>query len=822
MAGIEQDFNFDDNKDFNVMFDFKGLFFKILNSWYLIVLCIGIACAVAYYINVRKQNIYRLSTLISVESEQNPFFTANTSISFNWGGVNGKLGKVMTTLSTRSHNELVVDSLQFYKQYLKEGKYRLVDIYTASPFEVEIDKNQWQGLGVLIQLKHVDNKRYKILANFGGASVRCQRYADREINSFPVTQGAFEKEFNYGETVSLPFFNGKVHLREGKVPNNTETYYVRFLGFDQVVSSYQNSVVASFFKASSTILSLTQAGTNKSKIVDYLNTTATILKETELRSKNLYATNTIDFIDSTLNSVSDNLKAVNAELDDFRKTNKVFNVSEEMVNINERLRTYELQRDNEQIKLNYLESLETYLKNKSDYTKIAAPTSVGIDEGGLLNSINRIIRLATDRQNQEKTAREGSILLRRLDSQIDAEKSVAMELINNTRGSINLQLRTINGFIGRYRNQLGKLPKEQQEYLKIKRNLDINQQSYDVYLAKRSEAAIVKAANVSDIVIIDPAKDVGNGPIGPNKSLNYMMALLIGSIIPITLIFLRFILDNTIHSAEDVQRLSKVPIIGLVGKYKHPNNLVAFEKPKSAVAESFRAIRSSLQFIYKNQKDAKGSKTLLFTSSISGEGKTFCSINVATVYAMSGKKTVLVGLDLRKPKIYDDFEIKNNKGAVDYLINDGDLEHVVHNTHIPNLDLILSGPIPPNPSELLMSDRMTEFIEDLKSKYDMIVLDAPPLGLVTDALEISRHADATIFMLRLNYTKKGMLSLINSKIQRGELRNVNFLLNFYKHKRTDGYGYGYGYGYGSYGDAYHEKRNKGLFNRLKRLFKGKR
>ena len=476
----------------------------------------------------------------------------------------------MTTLSTRSHNELVVDSLQFYKQYLKEGKYRLEDIYTSSPFTVSIDKDKWQGLGILMQLEHVNSTTYRLVTNFNGTSVRCQRYSDRNINTFPVTQGPFKKEFSYGEMVNLPFFNGIVNLRDDMVPIDSETYYIRFSSFDKIVQSYQNSVIAGFFKASSTILSLTQAGTNKSKIVDYLNTTAIILRETELRNKNLYATNTIDFIDSTLNSVSDNLKAVNDELDDFRKANKVFNVSEEMVNINERLRTYELQRDNEQIKLNYLENLETYLKNKSDYTKIAAPTSVGIDEGGLLNSINRIIRLATDRQNQEKTAREGSILLRRLDSQIDAEKSVAMELINNTRGSINLQLGTINGFIGRYRNQLSKLPKEQQEYLKIKRNLDINQQSYDVYLAKRSEAAIVKAANVSDIAIIDPAKDVGNGPIGPNKSLNYMIALLIGSIIPITLIFLRFILDNTIHSAEDVQRFVKCPYYWASGEIQAP------------------------------------------------------------------------------------------------------------------------------------------------------------------------------------------------------------------------------------------------------------
>ena len=247
--------------------------------------------------------------------------------------------------------------------------------------------------------------------------------------------------------------------------------------------------------------------------------------------------------------------------------------------------------------------------------------------------------------------------------------------------------------------------------------------------------------------------------------------------------------------------------------------MVAFEKPKSAVAESFRAIRSSLQFIYKNQKDANGSKTLMFTSSISGEGKTFCSINTATVYALSGKKTVIVGLDLRKPKIFDDFDVKNDIGAVNYLINDGNLEDITRKTHIPNLDIILSGPIPPNPSELLMSKRMSALIAELKTKYDMIILDTSPLGLVTDALELSQHADATIYMVRLNYTKKGMLSMVNSKYKKGELKNVNLLLNFYRHKKGAGYGYGYGYGYGAYGDSYLENEKRGFFYKIKRLLK---
>src|SRR5690606_20679396 len=203
------------------------------------------------------------------------------------------------------------------------------------------------------------------------------------------------------------------------------------------------------------------------------------------------------------------------------------------------------------------------------------------------------------------------------------------------------------------------------------------------------------------------AKDIGGGRIGPNKSLNYMMGLMLGFFIPMFLIFVIYLLDTTIHGSDEVERISRIPIIGLIGKYRYHNNLVVFEKPKSAVAESFRSIRSSIQFLLNNRPQKEG-RTIMFTSSVSGEGKTFCSINMATAYALSGKKTILLGLDLRKPKIFNDFNLTNDRGIVNYLIGDHSFEELKNVTHIENLDVIPSGPIPPNPSELLMSPKIQE------------------------------------------------------------------------------------------------------------------
>jgi capsular exopolysaccharide synthesis family protein len=195
----------------------------------------------------------------------------------------------------------------------------------------------------------------------------------------------------------------------------------------------------------------------------------------------------------------------------------------------------------------------------------------------------------------------------------------------------------------------------------------------------------------------------------------------------------------------------------------------------------------------------------MLTSSVSGEGKTFCSINIATVFALSEKRTVIVGLDLRKPKIFDDFNLKNEIGAVNYLIGQQTLEEITQKTIVPFLDVITSGPIPPNPSELIMGETMKEMMEELKSKYEYIILDTPPVGLVTDAVELSQFADVTLYVMRQNFTKKDMVNLLNNRVNRGELSNVSIVLNGYENKAKYGAGYGYGYGYGAYSNGYHEE-----------------
>ena len=808
-------------KETETTFDFRGFIIKLLSYWPLFLISLAIAFGIAYYINVRKLPVYAISNVISIKDDQNPFFTSNTSLTFNWGGTTDKVNTALITLKSRTHNEKVVDRLQYYLNYLVDGKYQKEDAYKKTPFYIKVDTSQPQILNKHITLRFKDTTTFDISISFPEDQIQNVQYynSGRKIMQRSFAAQEFNQEFKIGEPIQLPFFSGTVYRDPVRLVRTNYPYYFSFVSFNGAVQR-NAGVAVSPESTGSSILKMRKTGNNKAKLVDYLNASVQTLSDDMLERKNLFATKTITFIDSSLNAKSQELLDVENELNDFKDQNAIFNLNDEGKEINTKLNQLDARKERVNIELNYYNVLENYLVTHTDYREVPAPSVAGISESSISTSVAQIISKAQERSTLEYSYKEGAPIFNDIDRQIDAIKKVLLENIRSSKGLKNQELTRINGEIGKYEAQIRKLPKEQQELIKIERRYQLSQNTYNLFLSKRSEANLVKAANVSDVLVIDSAKDTGGGRVGPNTRLNYIMALLFGLFIPFLFVFIRVFFDTKIHTVKDIERLSKIPILGIIGKSKLDGNLAVINKPKSAIAEAFRALRSSLQFIYKKQ-GLEGAKTVLVTSSISGEGKTFCSINIASVFALSEKKTVLVGLDLRKPKIFGDFNINNDFGVVNYLIGNAEVDEIIQNTSVKSLDVITAGPIPPNPSELLMSGQMEDLMNKLKDKYDYIVLDSPPLGLVSDSLELLEFADATIYMVRQNYTKRGMFGLINEKYKNKEVSNISFVLNFFEGKAKYGYGYGYGYGHGygygyGYGHGYHEEEVKPSL--LKRFF----
>ncbi len=805
-----KDFTFFDKQN---SFDFKGFLIKTLSYWKWFVVGLIVAFTIAHQVNVRKQKIYGIETTIAVKEENNPFFTANTSLVFNWGGSSDKVQTVSTTLKSRSHNEMVVDKMQFYIDYFKQTKYFLKDVYGATPFKITVNKSENNLLNQFIKVKMVSTDSYQVTVLFQANNAAVIRYdtAKKDIANVPI--GEFKKIFKVGEEVNLPFLHFRLDLTDIKDNTFNQEVLVRFNSFDETVSRAMEINVIIDEKSGS-ILKLNRQGNNKARMVDFLNTTVEVLIRRQLDSKNKFAENTINFIDEQMSKMESQLKNSGDDLKNFGKNNNVIDIEGSGLSFKQQFTQYDSNKDEVERKIAYLNTLKKYLKNSTDFSKLPAPTVAGIEEPNINTNVAKLIALSVQRSELAYSVK-GQFYYERIDNEISSVKKVLLENANSYNSALQYDLNLVNQKLAKIESEISALPENKQEWLKLSRKYDLNDNIYNTFLQKRQEAAIVKAANLPDIQFIDPAKDVGGGLLGPKTSVNYVLAFFMGLLIPLVFVFFIFFISNSVQNIEDISAHTQLPLIGIVGVKHSDSNLSVFERPKSALSESFRAIRSSLQFLYKKQS-VQGTKTLMLTSSVSGEGKTFCSLNIATVFALSEKKTIILGLDLRKPKIFDDFNIKNELGAVNYLIGDNTLEEVIQKTHIPFLDVITSGPIPPNPSELILGDSMKEMIQELKKTYEYIILDTPPVGLVSDALELSQYCDVTLYVVRQNFTKKEMLTLLNNRTKRGELNNVSIIFNGYENKAKYGVGYGYGYGYGysygyGYGSGYHEEEEPNEF-----------
>lgn len=802
----------------NSYFDFKSFVIKILSHWYWFLIFIGLGLGIAYYVSLRQLPVYKLSSLISIKDDQNPLFTnSNTSLTFNWGGQSNKMSSTVTTLKTRTHNERVVRQLQYYLKYLVEGEYQMEDAYGKTPFKITLKEDAFQLKNQLMKIKLIDDKSFEISFEIEEdvTSLTFYNYKSEEQKSEKINFKTYADRFEIGKPIVSKYFTGQLDLLNNQSKYNS-IYYIKCLDFNSVVKQYENIDVSTEEKGGS-VITLELIGENKAKMVDYLNSTSRILSKTQLNQKNLFATKTIQFIDSTLNEKARELEDFEKELNTYKLDNNILDLDSETAELKQKLIGYDLEEKNLKRQVEYLNTLQNYLLNRTSYEDPPAPSIAGITEQSIVAGVNKIVELSLERSKYQYAAKPNLPMFKDIDRQIDAAKKILQENIESSKRNLFKDIKDVKTEIREVESDVRELPANQQGLLKIERRFDISQQTYDLFLAKRNEAKLIKASNVSDIVIIDEAKDVGGGKIGPNNKLNYVMAIIFGLGLPLIYIFFIVLLDNKINTPEDIERLTQIPLIGVVGKSKRGDKAI-LEQPSSLISESFRNIRTSLQFVFRN-KNIEGSKTILVTSSVSGEGKTFTAINMASVLALSGKKTVLLGLDLRRPKIHKTFDVDKEKGISNFISGNLPYSELIQSSSYTNLDIITSGTIPPNPSELLIGEQMDNFMQKLKEDYDFIILDTPPIGLVSDALNIINYADATIYLIRQHYTKKGMLGLINTKIQKGEIHNVNLVFNYYRAKQRYGYNYGYGYGYGTYGKGYLKKeKSNSLWSRLADYF----
>ncbi|GAB4285378.1 MAG: tyrosine-protein kinase domain-containing protein [Marinilabiliales bacterium] len=799
--------------------DIKKFIFKVLSNWYWFVLTIFVSLVVAYYVNKYTTPIYRISASILIQDQQTSSLSGVESILNDLGLYNRarrkKVENEIGILKSYSLANKTLQNLNFDISYYSIGRIKTLERYKDRPFTVHLDTSLTNEINTPVYVTLLSDKEY--LLEIDGTS---------EV----------KKRMKYGEKFSSDRFNFYITFDDVYDDNNDlhhANYYFIINDINVLTNLYKNKLNVETLDDKSSMLILSLQGNVPAKEVDYLNKLCDVYIQSGLDEKNQIAINTINFIDEQLKEITDSLTNVENRLMNFRQYNQLVDINKEGMAYFEKYENLQSEKAKLVIQMDYFDYLKKYIENGQE-GEVLAPGIMGVNDQLLTTLVEQLNELYNQKGVTEYSSTEKNPSLALINIKIQNTKSAILENINNLINTTKISISNIDQRINKVQAEIKKLPLTEKEFMSIERKFNLNNEIYTYLLEKRAEAGIAKASNISENKIIDYAILNNASIVAPKKSLNYIIALIIGFIIPLLVIIIRDFFNDKILERKDVEDNTNIPIIGTVGHNNKGTDLVVYEKPKSSIAESFRTIRTNLQYF--NQKSEKKSNVIVLSSTVSGEGKTFCTINLACIFALSAKKTIILGMDLRKPKLHKEFNMSNDVGLSTYLIRKNTKEEIIKQTQIENLDFIPSGPIPPNPAELIDSDRMKELIEQLKTEYSYIIIDTPPVALVTDALLISKFSDISIFVVRQNFSSKTVLKFVNDIYYEKGMKNLSILINdvqvpsYYGYRtgygyRYGGYGYSYGYGYGSgYGYGYYDddeeilKKNNFL-NRLLRFLK---
>lgn len=774
----------EDQKGFSL--DLKRVLARAIRFWYIVVLFLVGALAIAFYTNRYSEKVYPVNASIVIREVQE---TGGAELLYKNALIDPYRNYLNEPYIIRSQPliEKVIRDLNFQISFYREGYVITTEAYDYMPVKATWSDPNSDKTGQFT-FKLIDSKHYTLEPLGKKESIK------------PVVHSV-------GDSIYLDGYSLCINALPGR---NIENYIgVPFImsikNPTAIAISYTGRLKVDWAELGAGVINLSLTGTNPEKEIDFLNALVDEYAQRDLDKKNEAATRTIEFIQSQLIEIKDSLRVVEFQLQRFGNSSRVKDMSVEAQRLFSKVESFELQRADLLIRQNYYKYLEDYLNESEGMDQVILPSSVGLSDPVLTGLLSKMVDLQLEiKVYMGQEGARNPIAVSRIERINSIKKDIA-EAISTLRSTDKIKMDFLKRQLGDAEKQLNILPASERQLISIQRNYSLLENLYVFLMQKLSEASISKAANTSDIIPVNPPRM--GGALSPKPGQNYTIAVFAGLALPIILFIIFEMANNKVQSKEDIEKMTSIPFIGGVGHNTSGSNLTVKDKSKSGIAESFRALRSNLNYF----TNSASKKIFMVSSSISGEGKTFTTINLATVFAMSDKKTLIVGADMRRPKIFEDFDLHNNTGLSTYLSGLSTFEETVQETSISNLYMISGGPIPPNPSELLLTDQFDVFIKRCLQEYDFIIIDTPPLALVTDAFVISKYADHTVFVLRQNYTPKQFIKSIDEYHKSGKLKSMSVLLNdIYKSGLGYGYGQGYAYYYGyGYGYGYGRKKKDG-------------
>ena len=778
-------------------FDFAVLYRTIILNWYWfilsLVICGGLGAIYLRYATPKYQSTAKLlikdddSNSKRGQSVQN---MTNLGIISNSAGIDNE----MEILTSHSIAEDAIRDLKLYVDYSTKGRIKDIILYRDQPLNVDIDRAHLERLNQPVDLTITRNGTTYIVS--GTYSVPTDENEsegpfslNRKFTSLPATIATRAGIITISSNNGHSLHDGqtlKVEVLSPKMASN------KYVGELQVAQTSKTTSIAQ--------LQLTDEVPQRS--LDYLKQLAIVYNRQANEDKNIVALRTEKFINSRLQKINAELGKTEGQLQNYKQQNGMvelkLNAGNAVTNQNES----ELKLADIQTQIELFSTIAQEVESSSRNLSQVIPSNVGLDDQSSISLINKYNELVLERNRLLRSASENSPVVEPLTVQIRELNGNIRRAISTARQNLQIQRDALAAQVSKFNEQVAETPQQERMLTQIGRQQEVKSGLYLMLLQKREENSISLAATADKGKLIDDPQLVGK--ISPKSAIIMLIALLLGLAIPALVIFLLQLFRYKIEGHEDVARLTKLPIIADVAiasnTAKGKADIVVHENQNNQMEEIFRSLRTNLQFMLH-----EGQKVVLFTSSTSGEGKTFTAANLSVSFGLLGKKVILVGLDIRRPRLAELFGINDHRhGITNLLVKDAPTAADVQEQILPsgvnkNLDLLMAGPIPPNPAELIARSSLEAIIKALKDKYDYIMIDTAPVGLVTDTLQIARVADASIYMCRADYTPKSNFELINALANEKKLPNMAMVLNGIDMSKKK-YGYYYGYGrYGKYG-----------------------
>ncbi|MFN8207215.1 MAG: polysaccharide biosynthesis tyrosine autokinase [Bacteroidales bacterium] len=773
--------------------DLKKYLLRIFPNWYWFVVSLIVCLLIAWLVNRYTQPVYTASTTLMIK-QTTPTAAGIENILDDMSGTRRRrqddlYSDIEYLKSFQLVNKTLKNIENFDVSYFAIGNIKDFNIYTASPFELVKDSLLSLPPGCVINISILGEQRF--LAEI-------KDHAIRETGKFgePLCAKDICFTLRWREPARATEYLDN--------PNNIRKFYFYRSDLYDLTNQYQSLLSVRLLDERARTVQLSISGKNVQQAVDFLNVLTSTYVAAEKENKNLVAENTMTFIDLQLRSLSDSLRKDQALLMQFRLESGMFQMDNQGKELYEKILKLQDEKAVQLVKKYYLDYLDTWLNELEQRPDAVLPILNEMGSEGLTVQIQKYNDLLLERTKVNLSSQGQSPNVVELTAQINETRRIVREALQNEIRWLKVMLAEIDQRMDELDQDLRKIPSQEQVILGVQRKYDLTNNLYNFFLQKKAEMGISKASTVSNTEIFESADPRKAAMILPRTSSNFLRAAILGILLPLAVFVIIELLNNRVTTRTDVESLSKLPIAGVISHNRRRTDIPVHEHPRSVLAESFRSLRTNLQYIMHEP----GCQSILISSTIPGEGKTFTSVNLAAVLALAGKKTLLISLDLRKPKIHGFFNIRNTTGISTYLIGKSKFEEGIFSTFIPNLSIATAGPVPPNPAELLEGPALASFFAAAREQFDFLVIDTPPVSVVSDSLHVSKFAQVCLFVIRQNYSRKNVLPLINELHEQGKMKNVCLVINDLKQATSYGldYGYGYEYGYG-YGKGYYEDEN---------------